>query len=85
VNQNFSGDNNHMRADMNAFVLWAFNNEYLGNIRYHNGTAGRQFTEQILAYNAVTIDRARRYQPDLTATATSAMRAGQQQSGDDGN
>jgi hypothetical protein len=57
LNQNFSGDNNHMRSDTTAYTLWAFNNEYLGNIRYHNGTAGRQFTEQILAYNAVTIDR----------------------------
>src|SRR6185503_1975933 len=57
LNQNFSGDNNHMRSDTTAFTLWAFNNEVLGNIRYHNGTAGRQFTEQILAYNAVTIDR----------------------------
>jgi hypothetical protein len=57
LNQNFSGDNNHMRSDTTAFTLWAFSNEYLGNIRYHNGTAGRQFTEQILAYNAVTIDR----------------------------
>jgi hypothetical protein len=58
LNENFSGDNNHMRSDTTAFTLWAFNNEVLGNIRYHNGTAGRQFTEQILAYNAVTIDRA---------------------------
>ncbi|HXU77086.1 MAG TPA: hypothetical protein VN794_10980, partial [Methylomirabilota bacterium] len=57
LNQNFSGDNNHMRSDTTAYTLWAFGNEYLGNIRYHNGTAGRQFTEQILAYNAVTIDR----------------------------
>jgi hypothetical protein len=58
VNQNFSGDNNHMRADMNAFVLWAFNNEYLGNIRYYNGSIGRNFGEQMLAYNTITIDRA---------------------------
>jgi hypothetical protein len=57
VNQNFSGDNNHMRADMNAFVLWAFNNEYLGNIRYYNGAIGRNFGEQMLAYNTITIDR----------------------------
>jgi hypothetical protein len=57
VNQNFPGDNNHMRCDVTAFVLWAFNNEMLGNIRYYNGTAGRQFDEQILAHNAVTIDR----------------------------
>jgi len=57
VNQNFSGDNNHMRADMNAFVLWAFNNEYLGNIRYYNGSIGRNFGEQMLAYNTITIDR----------------------------
>ncbi|MGN6556055.1 MAG: hypothetical protein ACTHLW_20290, partial [Verrucomicrobiota bacterium] len=57
VNQNFPGNNNHMRSDVTAFVLWAFNNEMLGNIRYYNGTPGRQFGEQILAHNAVTIDR----------------------------
>ena len=56
LNQNFSGDANHMRSDTTAFVLWAFGNEVLGNVRYHH-SAGRQFTEQILAYNAVTIDR----------------------------
>jgi len=58
VNQDFPGNNNHMRCDVTAFVLWAFNNEMLGNIRYYNGTPGRQFDEQILAHNAVTIDRA---------------------------
>jgi hypothetical protein len=58
VNQNFPGNNNHMRCDVTAFVLWAFNNEMLGNIRYYNGTLGRQFDEQIVAHNAVTIDRA---------------------------
>ena len=57
VNQNFSGNNNHMRADMSAFVLWAFNNPYLDNIRYYNGSVGRNFGEQMLAYNTVTIDR----------------------------
>ncbi|HRS72274.1 MAG TPA: hypothetical protein P5175_10540 [Anaerohalosphaeraceae bacterium] len=57
LNQCFAGDNNHMRSDTCAYVLWAFGNEVLGNVRYHNGTPGRQFTEQILAYNAVTIDR----------------------------
>lgn len=57
LNQNFSGDNNHMRSDTTAYTLWAFGNEMLGNVRYHNGTPGRNFTEQILAYNAVTIDR----------------------------
>ncbi|HZT21826.1 MAG TPA: hypothetical protein VFB55_02855, partial [Verrucomicrobiae bacterium] len=57
VNQNFSGDNNHMRSDTTAFTLWAFNNEYLGNIRYYNGAIGRSFGEQILEKNAVTIDR----------------------------
>lgn len=57
LNQNFSGDNNHMRSDTTAYTLWAFGNEMLGNVRYHNGTPGRQFTEQILAHNAVTIDR----------------------------
>jgi len=57
LNQNFSGDNNHMRADMCAFVLWAFNNPYLDNIRYYNGAIGRNFGEQMLAYNTITIDR----------------------------
>ena len=57
VNQNFSDDGNHMRADVTGYTLWAMGQELLGNIRYHNGTPGRQFTEQILAYNAVTIDR----------------------------
>ncbi|HEV2696227.1 MAG TPA: hypothetical protein VG347_25300, partial [Verrucomicrobiae bacterium] len=57
LNQNFSGNNNHMRADMCAFVLWAFNNPYLDNIRYYNGAIGRNFGEQMLAYNTVTIDR----------------------------
>jgi hypothetical protein len=57
LNQNFPGNNNHMRSDITAFVLWAFNNEMLGNIRYYNGTPGRQFDEQILSHNAVTIDR----------------------------
>jgi len=57
LNQNFSGDNNHMRSDVTAYTLWAFGNEVLGNVRYHNGTPGRQFTEQILAHNAVTVDR----------------------------
>jgi len=57
LNQNFSGNNNHMRADMCAFVLWAFNNPYLDNIRYYNGAIGRNFGEQMLAYNTVTINR----------------------------
>jgi autotransporter-associated beta strand protein len=57
LNQNFSGNNNHMRADMCAFVLWAFNNPYLDNIRYYNGAIGRNFGEQMLAYNTITIDR----------------------------
>jgi autotransporter-associated beta strand protein len=57
LNQNFSGDNNHMRADMCAFVLWAFNNPYLDNIRYYNGSIGRNFGEQMLAYNTIEIDR----------------------------
>lgn len=57
VNQNFPGNNNHMRCDTTAFVLWAFNNEILGNIRYYH-CAGRQFDEQMLAHNSVTIDRA---------------------------
>ena len=57
VNQNFPGNNNHMRCDTSAFTLWAFGNEYLGNIRYYNGSIGRNFGEQILEKNAVTIDR----------------------------
>ncbi len=57
LNQNFSGDNNHMRSDLTALSLWAFGDELLGNCRYHHSTAGRNFTEQILAHNAVTIDR----------------------------
>lgn len=57
LNQNFSDDANHMRADVTAYTLWANGAELLGNIRYYNGLAGRQFTEQILAHNAVTIDR----------------------------
>jgi autotransporter-associated beta strand protein len=58
VNQNFSGNNNHMRSDIAAFTLWAFGNPYLENIRYYNGAAGRQYDEQLLSHNAVTIDRA---------------------------
>jgi hypothetical protein len=57
LNQNFSTDQNHQRADVTAFTLWALNTELLGNVRYANATAGRQFTEQILAHNAVTVDR----------------------------
>ena len=57
VNENFPGDNNHMRSDMAAFSLWAFNNEYLGNIRYYNGAIGRNWGEQITEKNDVTIDR----------------------------
>ena len=57
LNQNFSDDSNHMRSDVTAFTLWANQAELLGNIRYYNSLPGRNFTEQILAYNAVTIDR----------------------------
>src|SRR6185312_6991927 len=57
VNQNFPGDNNHMRCDTAAFTFWAFNNEYLGNIRYYNGAIGRNFGEHIVEKNDVTIDR----------------------------
>jgi hypothetical protein len=64
VNQNFPGDNNHMRSDITAFVLWAFNNEILGNIRYYNGAAGRQYDEQLLSHNAVVIDRVNESHPD---------------------
>ena len=73
VNQNFSGDNNHMRSDTTAFTLWAFGNEMLGNIRYHNGTPGRQFTEQILAYNAVTIDRTDMVSPSANTYGNGAL------------
>jgi hypothetical protein len=58
LSQNFSDDSNHMRSDVTGFTLWAMDNELLGNIRYYNGTPGRQFGEQILSHNAVTIDRA---------------------------
>jgi hypothetical protein len=57
INQNFSDDANHMRADVTGFTLWALGSELLGNVRYYNGTPGRQFDEQILSHNAVTIDR----------------------------
>lgn len=57
LNQGFSDDANHMRADVAAYGLWALGTEMLGNIRYSNALPGRQFTEQILAYNAVTVDR----------------------------
>ena len=56
LHQIFAGDNNHMRSDTAAYVLWAFGNQVLGNVRHHNSTTGRNFTEQILAYNAVTVD-----------------------------
>jgi hypothetical protein len=56
VNQSYCAEGNHMRSDVTAFVLYAKNSELLGNIRYHH-SPGRQFDEQILAHNAVTIDR----------------------------
>jgi len=46
-----------MRADMCAFVLWAFNNPYLDNIRYIQRCQRAHFGEQMLAYNTITIDR----------------------------
>jgi hypothetical protein len=58
LNQNFADEANHQRADVSAFGLYAFGNELLGNIRYSNRLPGRQWTEQILAHNAVTVDRA---------------------------
>ena len=64
LNQNFAGKGNHMRSDTTAFTLWAFGNECLGNVRYHNASAGRQFGNRILAHNAVTIDRAKMISPD---------------------
>lgn len=57
LNINFSTESNHMRADVGAFTLWALGTELLGNVRYFNATPGRQFGEQILSHNAVTIDR----------------------------
>ena len=49
LNQNFSDDANRIRADVTAYTLWANGAELLGNVR--------QFTEQTLAHNAVTINR----------------------------
>lgn len=57
VNQQFAGNANHMRSDTTAFALWAFGNEYLGNVRYYNGAIGRNWGEQLLEKNAATIDR----------------------------
>lgn len=57
VNQQFAGNANHMRSDTTAYALWAFGNEYLGNVRYYNGAIGRPWGEQLLEKNAVTIDR----------------------------
>jgi len=82
VNQNFSGDNNHMRADMNAFVLWAFNNEYLGNIRYYNGSIGRNFGDRcsrITPSRSIAPIFRRMPMPIPTATATSRFTSRQQQ------
>jgi hypothetical protein len=58
LNQMAEGDENHKRSDTAAFVLYAFSNEMIGNIRYFNGSLERQFTEQPIAHNTVTIDRA---------------------------
>src|SRR4029453_1040484 len=55
INQSYCAEGNHMRSDVTAFVLYAKSNELLGNIRYHH-SPGRQFDEQILSHNAVTID-----------------------------
>ena len=57
LNQNFVGGAIHNRSDTTAFTLWAFGSECLGNVRYHNASAGRDFCGQILSHNAVTIDR----------------------------
>ena len=57
LNTMFAGDANHKRSDTAAFVLYAFSNEYLGNIRYFNGSLERQFDEQPIAHNMVEIDR----------------------------
>jgi hypothetical protein len=57
LNLNASDDSNHMRSDVTGFVLFANGDEQLGNVRYFNGTPGRNWGEQILSHNAVTIDR----------------------------
>ena len=57
VNQQFAGNANHMRSDTAAFSLWAFGSEYLGNVRYYNGSIGRNWGEQLLEKNSMTIDR----------------------------
>jgi len=57
VNQQYAGNENHMRSDTTAFTLWSFNNPYLENIRYYNGAIGRNWGEQMLEKNSVVIDR----------------------------
>jgi len=57
VNQQYAGNANHMRSDTTAYALWAFGNEYLGNVRYYNGAIGRSWGEQLLEKNAVVINR----------------------------
>lgn len=57
VNQQYSGNDNHMRSDTTAFTLWAFGYPYLENVRYYNGAIGRGWGEQMLEKNSVVIDR----------------------------
>jgi autotransporter-associated beta strand protein len=57
VNQQFAGNDNHMRSDTTAFTLWAFGNPYLENIRYYNGAIGRNWGEQMLEKDSVVINR----------------------------
>src|SRR5581483_6474614 len=57
VNQQYAGQENHMRSDTTAYALWAFSNEYLGNVRYYNGSIGRNWGEQMLEKDSVVIDR----------------------------
>ena len=73
LHQIFAGYNNHMRSDTTAYVLWDFGNEILGNVRSHNSTTSRNSTEQILAYNGVTIDRSDMSSRTPTATATATL------------
>jgi hypothetical protein len=58
LSQSYSGEANHKRSDMTSMVLYAFNNEYLANIRYLRESLERQFVEHPVSNNQVVIDRA---------------------------
>ncbi len=58
LNQAFTGDANHVRSDMGGFVLYAHGQEVLENYRDSKEKVERQFTEQPIAHNMVTIDKA---------------------------